>query len=99
MAARLEEAGLRRYELIRAGFRYSVPDATWSHGRQLRLTDDQVDRLEPWPHYVARWMASPSHREEGGPLERWQNAVAHERLAARNGEALRAAYRRHDGRN
>jgi hypothetical protein len=58
MAAWLEEAGLRRYELIRAGFRYSVPDATWRRGWQFRLTDDEVDRLEPWAQYITRWIVT-----------------------------------------
>jgi HK97 family phage prohead protease len=78
MPARLEEAGLRRDELCRAGFHYVVADATWWRGRQLCLTDDQVDRLEPWPHYVARWMATRPHRERSAMTR----TSAYETLAA-----------------
>jgi hypothetical protein len=60
MAARLEEAGLRRYELVRAGFHYSIPDATWWRGRHLRVSDEEVDGFSPsaWAHQIQRWMAT-----------------------------------------
>jgi hypothetical protein len=72
---RLEEAGLRRYELVRAGFHYSVPAATWWRGRHLRLTDEAIDRLEPWSQYLRRWMASRPRRGRS-PMARWHRTRA-----------------------
>jgi hypothetical protein len=76
MPARLEEAGLRRYELARASFAYDPQRAFWHRGR-LHLTDEQVDRREPWRPYLRRLMRTrPPRHMDRRDREPWRRAVA-----------------------
>jgi hypothetical protein len=82
--ARLEEALHRRYDLARAGFVYHVESAMWQRGRRLHLSEEMIDRLEPWASYRRRWMATQPRRPERSQMKReiecWQTGLSADRL-------------------
>jgi hypothetical protein len=55
MPSQQEEAVFRRLELSKAGFTYCVPQGVWQRGHTIRLTDESIDRLEPWHAYIRLW--------------------------------------------